>query len=496
MLQINKIFIIAAIAICFLSSCRKLADINQNPNAITVADPQLLLPKIEIRAAQELNSTSPLYAIKMLVQSDGESSEQYYKWDRAGFDMFNNLRDVTRMAIEAERVKQPAYIAIAKFFRAYYFFNTTLTFGDIPYTAALQGENGEYKAPVYDDQKEIFKGILKELAEANDILKTLNGSIAGDIVYGNPEKWRKLINSYRLHVLMTLSKKTGEADLGIVQSFNNIVTTGPLFQSNQDNAQIVWIDQQNNRYPQFNSSSFGSAMYMDSTFIRRLQDRRDPRLFIYADQTKSGKESGKPISDFTSYEGGDPAAPYASINVKATQGNVSKVNERYYKDPTTEPTLFFSYSELQLILAEAALKGWINGNAETYYQNGVKASFAFYQTYGKNYSQYVNEAAVNTYLNLPINNFGLAANNDVKLEMIIMQKYLQSFFQRNWFPYYEALRTDQPAFRRPAGVNLPYRFMYPNTELNTNRANVEAAIVKQFGNAANDKISEKTWWLK
>lgn len=477
-------------------SCRKLEEINVNPNSLTSVNPQLILPRVELVAASQMNSTSPLYAIKMLVQADGESTEQFYKWDRGNFDAYNNLRDITKMAEEAEKSGLSSYKAVAKFFRAFYFYNITVHFGDIPYSEALKGEIGDYKAPAYDEQKAVFAGILQELEEANDILKAEKTIIAGDLIFkGDVTKWQKLVNSFRLKVLMTLSKKTGDSDLAIKTKFSAIANNEPLLQGNGDNAQLVWLDQQSNRYPQFNSSSFGSGMYMDSTFIQRLQERKDPRLFIYCTQTKSGKEAGKPITDFSSYEGGDPAAPYGTLNVKATQGNLSKVNERYYKDPTAEPTVLMGYAEQQLILAEAATRGWIGGDAKAYYEAGVKASFAFYNQYAKGYASYVEEADATAYLAEPINNFSTATTEEEKVAMIIMQKYLLSYFQRSWEPYYEALRTGYPSFRRPEGVNLPNRFMYPTTEINTNSENLLTAITRQFGEG-NDKTSGQTWWLK
>ena len=113
-------------------------------------------------------------------------------------------------------------------------------------------------------------------------------------------------------------------------------------------------------------------MYMSSTFIKMLQDRKDPRLFAYCGQTKNAKEAGKEINDFTAYEGGDPLAPYAEVNLKAAAGDVSKVNLRYSTDPTAEPHNLLSYAELEFILAEAAVRGWISTDAKTHYEKGVK----------------------------------------------------------------------------------------------------------------------------
>src|SRR5690606_30240095 len=142
-----------------------------------------------------------------------------------------------------ERINSNVYIALGKFFRAFYFLNLTLTFGDVPYSQALQGETQtEYAPPVYDAQKDVFKGILAELKEANDILATENTIIAGDIIYGGDvTKWRKLVNAFRLKVLLLLSEKEADADLNIKSTFAQIVTSEPLFTGNEDDAKLVFL---------------------------------------------------------------------------------------------------------------------------------------------------------------------------------------------------------------------------------------------------------------
>ena len=494
----KKIFNICLMVVClFTVSCKKdLEALNKDPNRPQETHPQLLLTKIEWTAFQEFGGTGPLYANKMLVQSDGENLEQYYKWNRSSFDPFNNLRIVTKMDQEATKLDLKAYTALAKFFRAYYFYNLTLTFGDIPYSEALKGESANpIFTPAYDTQKAVFKGILTELNEANTILKGQNTIIVGDIIFGGSvQNWRKAVNALRLKILLTLSKKTGESDLDIVNQFATIYASEPLF-AKDESARLVFLNQQNNRYPEFNSSSFGSGMYMDMTFVERLKEREDPRLFLFCTQTRLGKEAGKPISDFSSYEGGDPAAPYAETNVKAVAGRVSKVHERYYADPVNEPRVLIGYAEQQLILAEAAVKGWITADAKNLYESGVKANFKFYENNVASLSAYVNETAATNYLGKPLNNFDLAIGNEQKIELITTQKYLQTYFQNGWSAFFTNLRTGYPSFRRPAGVNIPFRWIYPQAEYNNNTANVNKAIASQFG-ANNDQINQATWWVK
>lgn len=493
----KKLLIIYTAVFIGLTSCKKLEEINIDPNRVTETHPQLQLTQIEWSAFQYNTGTGSLYAEKMLVQTDGENGGQYYKWDRADFSPYSRMRDVTKMIEEATRINSNAYLALGKFFRAFYFLNLTLTFGDVPYSQALQGETQEsYTPPVYDAQKDVFKGILAELKEANDLLTNENTIIAGDIIYGGDVvKWRNAVNAFRLKVLLLLSKKEGDADLNIKSAFTQIVNSEPLFTSNADDAQLVFLNQEGNRYPEFNSSSYGSGMYMDSTFIRRLQDREDPRLFLYCTQTKNAEDAGLAINNFAAYEGGDPAAPYSEVNTKAANGKTSKVNNRYHKDPTNEPMTLIGYAEQQLIIAEGIVRGWVAGDAEDYYNKGVKASFKFYETYAKGLGQYVTEPIATAYLAKPINSLATAATTDAKIEKIVTQRYLRGFLQSPWFPFFDHLRTGYPSFRRPAGVNIPFRWIYPQAEYNNNATNVAEAIKKQFGEG-NDKISAQPWWIQ
>jgi len=477
------------------SSCSDLAELNINPNNVPETHPQLLLTNIEWNAFQ-VEGVSPMYASRMVVQTDGENENQYYKWSRGGFGNYDQLRNVTKMIEEAERIESPAYIALGKFFRAYYFFGLTLTFGDVPYSDALKGETDEIYTPEYDSQKEVLKGILKELKEADELLASDNSIIAGDIIYhGSTSQWRKAINSFRLKVLITLSKKVTDSDLNVATTFAGIFNNSPLIESNADNGQLMFVDELGSRYTEYNSSSYGSARYIDSTFIQRLQDRKDPRLFVFCGQTRTAKENGLAINDFAAYEGGDPIAPYNEVNLKAAAGNVSKVNLRYTTDPTTEPHMFMGYSELQLILAEASVRGWINSSAKEHYDNGVKASFDFYNMYAAEYADFVGSEAVEAYLAEPLVDFSKASGNEAKLELIMMQKYIPSFLQGGWRIYFDQLRTGYPVFRTQPGVTPPLRWMYPTSEYQNNSANVTTAITNQYGES-NDNIRATPWWLQ
>ncbi|KAF5272337.1 hypothetical protein FQR65_LT17464 [Abscondita terminalis] len=141
------------------------------------------------------------------------------------------------------------YDGLMYFARAVKFFEATMDMGDIPYQDALKGELDKNYFPKYDTQKEVFLGILKELERA-DQLFCRGEKFVGDPMYGgDPVKWRKLVNSFALNVLMQLSKKEGDADLQLKSRFQQILAAKPIFTSNADNYQLIRSDKSGQTYP-------------------------------------------------------------------------------------------------------------------------------------------------------------------------------------------------------------------------------------------------------
>lgn len=489
-------YIVAGVALAFTcNSCIDLEEMNIDPNNPTTTDPALLLTGLSFTTFEE-SSASVCHATKMLILTSGESTYQVYKWTRGGFDYYNNLRNVAKMKEEAAKGDQSAYEALALFFEAHYYYMLTMQFGDVPCSEAMQAETNGLYQPKYDSQETVLATVLAKLEEANTLLTDNNSIISGDIIYnGDLMKWRRLVNAYRLRVLMSLSNKQTVGSLDVKSTFARISQNEPLMTSDADNGQLVFLDQQDDRYPYFNDSDFGSGRYMDSTYVAALATRKDPRLFAFCTQTPAAEKAGLAIDDFSSYDGGDPAIAYSLVNDKVTLGGCSKPATRYYQHATNEPMILLGYTEQQLILAEAVVRGWISGDDRALYESAVKASFRFYEKYAPTVAGYLDEEAATTYLQGGKVAYSPSLTKDQKIERIILQKYIPTFLQGSmWMPYYDQLRTGYPEFRRAAGVNLPYRWMYPQNEYNNNAANVEAALQSQFG--GNDRTSDKPWWIK
>jgi hypothetical protein len=472
-----------------LSSCESFEELAADPNRATQVNPGLLLTGIEVSAFNRVSDGAAL-AARYLVFTDGIADEQYYGWQRAGFGGYSNLRQVTKMIEEAERTNLLNYVALGKFFRAYFFHDLTRTFGDIPYSEALKGESENF-APKYDRQEDVYLGILQELEEANAMLNSANGVINGDVIYGgNILKWKKLINSFRLRVLIDLSAKTGNQKLNVIDQVRAIVNdpaTYPIFESNADNAQLEFFDRDGNRYPNYNNRSLQTAYYLTESFANLLKERNDPRLFLFAEPERRARENGQPgFEGIVGAYGGLNAGAQLTENVLAAsnEGKGSPVDPRYHSEPIGEPVIAVGFPELMFNLAEAAARGWIDADAAEFYRSGIRASMEFYGVASSRINEYLQHDKV-------------AFNESKAVEMIVTQKYLSSFFNTGWEPFYNQRRTGFPEFVVGPGTQnngqIPKRWMYPQSELDYNQSNVAEAINRQFG--GNDNVNQVMWLL-
>jgi hypothetical protein len=357
----------------------------------------------------------------------------------------------------------------------------TQIFGDIPYAQMMQSMNGNFDSsaarPVYDKQQDIYLNVLNDLKIASDSLSATGIAISGDLIYGGDmEKWKKLINSFTLRVLMSLSKKENNTTLNIKQRFNEIVSNPakyPLLASNSDNGQLPYHNITGNQYPFYNSNSMKTDYYLDSTFVDILQELKDPRLFVFGQPTQA---SGLPANNFDAYDGLSGSAILSYNTTKRGQGRASQINRRYAYEPINEPSLLIGYPEVQFLLAEGVVRGWISGNANTYYKKGIEASLNF-----SNFNTTYSGADIQTYLNQPV----ISLQPGKEISQIITQKYISLFMNTGWQPFFEQRRTGFPVFETVGagilnGGKIPKRWMYPTDEYNNNRVNIENAVKSQY----------------
>lgn len=426
------------------------------------------------------------------------------------FSEYTVLINAQKMVEYAEKGTNPeAYKGLAHFVKAYKLFYMSLKVGDIPYSDALQGESGNTK-PKYDAQKDVMLAVLNDLDTAYENFAKATGNLEGDFIYnGNVQQWMKTVRAFQLKVLMQLSKKESDPDLNIKKRFADIVANEKdLYQSNDDNMQINFKNAGGMVYPFHHTETKHSQYVMISTtLVDVMKQYKDYRLFYYASPSNAQLSAGFERSDWEAYLGIDPSMAFSEISALKSEEKYCGLNPRYTDNEKGESLIRLGYGEQQLILAEAAIRGWIPGPAAHYYKNGIKASFDFIRSQTENNIAYNNgrlitEDYVEEYLNNPdIQLAKSGADFDANLNKIMTQKYLASFLQYPMESYYDYRRTGYPKLPINPSTNqnelsdrIPVRYMYPSKELNNNKENCEAAIDRQYD--GDDNVNKLMWLLK
>lgn len=482
-----------------LSSCQKFADLEKDPNRPGQVPPALIF-------------TNVLYSMYSSPWSDVQRWNQFwcsnyayyddqeYDWTNTSFN-YSLLKDVNQMIAEAERIGLPennAYSALGKFFMAYFYVDMSLRLGDVPLTEALQ--NLDNTKPKYDSQKDVFKQALTWLEESNTGLQQLiddnDKTLTGDFMLGNNlENWQKVVNSYKLRILISLSKKESDADLNIKSQFANIFnnpTKYPVISSLDENLKFIY-NSSTDKYP-LNQDNYGQTATrnnMSATYLNTLVSLKDPRTFIVADPAPAKIQAGLTAADFDAYVGASSGESLDDMSTKMLNGEYSPISKsHYYSSYTGEPCIQIGYSETCFNIAEAINRGWISGNAEDYYIKGVKASWTFHGVFDveSKWTSYYAQPTVE-----------LSVDAATALSQILTQKYLAFFQNSGWEAYNNFRRTGVPAFLTGPGTansgRIAKRWQYPSSERTTNTANYNAALKSQFGSETDD-INAEMWIIK
>lgn len=504
---------LVVIGLVALQSCKKFDSINSNPNSSTTTTASLLATNLILnitRAFPEKNFLMPSITSKQIAWAEVKTGEQY-NYFGSGFtgDDFVDLEALTnvqKMIDVASSQDKKAYTGLGMFIKAYKLYYLSLKYGDVPYSEALSGETGNVH-PKYDPQKEVMMEVLKDL-ETADTAFAGAANFAGDPIFGgNSDNWRRVVNSFRLKVLISLSRQESDPDLRLKETFSQIFTSEPILQSNDDNLQLPYSDQANQLYP-FNSSVNKYVVYamISSGLIDSLKKYNDYRLFYYASPSKYATVTeGKAANDYDAYLGTDVTLDYSEVVSLFNAGKYSRYNLRYTDYAPGEPQIRVGFAEQDFIIAEAIIRGWITGNAKEYYEDGITQSMNFIVKYTPDDVKYNNgrkitSGYISSYLVGPYVAF--SDETDTQLKQIWEQKYLMYFMQYPYDAYFDNRRTDYPVLPVDPQTStnpddkskLPMRYLYPSSEYNYNLANLKAALDRQYN--GDDKSNGIMWILK
>lgn len=512
------LFLNGVILLFLFTGCKKFNVLQQNPNASTIGTPQYLLTGLMLDMVQGPNAAFYGGTTQGGSQYNGpwsytQRANQYYvltesyygdqdyasEWTSGSwyYSSLLNARQLDNEVTKEGGTDATAYHAITQFIRAFYYLSMTEQMGDIPMSEAVQGDTKGVFQPSYDTQKDVFIQCLKWLASANDSLAALltkdpTASVDGDIFYnGNLQEWRKAINSLRLRVLINLSLQVNDPDLNLKSQFQQIVNNSaqyPIMTTNSDNLQMVYNSTETDNYytlwPQSAGIVFSTRNVLGATWVNLMDSLQDPRLLIIGSPVPSLPFD--PNDPYKSYVGANTGELQSSLQSNET--NYSRFNVNYWVTGASGiPCIQLGVSETDFNIAEAINRGWISGDASTYYNQGIITSMEFYGVSSSEINSYINKVDIQ-----------YAGNNAAGLKQILTQKYIAFFNNSGWQAYYNFRRTGIPSFATgPSNQNggvIPLRFLYPQSEYQNNTANVTAAIKSRFGGA--DTRNGVMWLLK
>jgi hypothetical protein len=424
-------------------------------------------------------------------------------------------------------------------FRVLLFSFITDYYGDVYYSEALNGREG-ILYPKYDAQADIYTGLLSELEQANTLITQGTESVSEsyDLMFGaNKLQWQKFANSLRLRLLMRASAKLPDAGAQMQAILSNLSST-PIFTEATDNAAIDYIGTNAENSWRGGTLNWGDNEEFDKrrpckTLVDKLTELNDPRLQVWIAPIEKPWTSNPALDGVTvnttdpngfTYSStweyvdrSNPAIAAQSINILDTNklyagfiagmpgdwkngnghydtqaggvvGNfkVSKFSQLFRQN--SHPLLkamIMNSDEVQFILAEAAAKGLITGDADAYYRKGITYSM---QRWG------VADAAVSAYLAQP--GIALTADMSGKLAKIADQKWLALFMVATE-TYPDIRRQQLPYIFKNGNLSsyqFPLRYRYPGEELGLNKDAYDAGVADLVP-AVDDEFS-KMWLLQ
>jgi hypothetical protein len=114
----------------------------------------------------------------------------------------------------ADGAANPHYEGIAKVLKAYYFSLMVDLWGDVPYSAAFNGDAGSPDlAPAFDDDAAIYANLIVLLDEAiAHFAEPSPVTVTGDVIYGgNAGRWATAARSLKLKLLVQTARVDGTA---------------------------------------------------------------------------------------------------------------------------------------------------------------------------------------------------------------------------------------------------------------------------------------------
>lgn len=372
----------------------------------------------------------------------------------------------------SQELENPITEAVARIWNVYLIQQITDMYGDMPVSEAFESIN-----PGFDHQKDIYLFMLDEISVAIELIETYKdagykGFGQADVLYnGDLDRWTRFANSMGMRIALRASN-TSEFETAI-KPFLTAMNTTTTISAEQHTAQII-PDPEGPTYHVKNPLFFvhgWNEVRMSKTMYDKMTGLNDPRMMVFFAPNVNGEYAGLP--------NGQPHETLSEGYHDYFRPNYCNIGDFLIQDDS--PHFLFTYAESSFLKAEAAHRGFISGSAESYYNEGITASF---RQFGITDQEIVDE-----YLDGPAK-----FNESRALEQIYEQRWLAlypdgheawSLVRRTGHP-----EMQQPVYTYPGNDEMPRRKPYPSSERQHNADNYQAAVDRMGG----DSQYTRMWW--
>jgi len=442
-------------------------------------------------------------------------------------DFFNELRNIREVSKrlddysgDPERMQNRR--ALLNILAAYKVLRVTDVYGDIPFSEAGQGINEATQIfrPKYDTQESIYTAALNDLKWAVDNIivnadaTTPSGESyftygPNETLFGNDMlRWKRLANALRLRYALRMSN----VDQAGAQAIVSDVLQGGLDNLPQGHEDMLafgndWNSVGPDIYWAF-EFFFGIRMG-ENAWNHMTEDPSpdgsgiiDPRVHVYFEPNVDNQWIPAPQNPAVQDQrGGEPYNSNRRNEPDAFdfRGTYSAFN--FYLVQNNDKGLEFhlAYPEVCFLLAEIYQRGWGTGNAQEWYEKGVRSSIEKWYTFGAtthpdwaNPPAMPDDAAIDAFLQHP----KIAYDDANGLTLIHTQRWLDLMLQPQEAWHLSRRSGLIPMLTVQNGVSgadepAPRRLRYPEDERNNNLSNYEAQVSKMSGG---DELSSRVWW--
>ncbi|MBA5629608.1 SusD/RagB family nutrient-binding outer membrane lipoprotein [Moheibacter lacus] len=382
-------------------------------------------------------------------------------WNELYTDVLYDLKDAKIKVqndaniTEAQRNNQ---LAVIETLEVYAWQILVDTFGNVPYTEALQGLDNTF--PVYDDAATIYSDLITRISTAINMFNTSEGGFGSDdIIYGdNMSAWKKAAASLKLRLGMQLS----DVNPSLAQTTISQAISSGVFTSNADSFIINYLSATPYSNPVYDDLVLSGRQdfLAANTIVDYMNELSDPRRPMYFDQN---------LGDNV-YSGGI----YGTSNSYDTY---THLGEKLHT--ATTPGVLIDYAEIEFLMAEALAKGLsVPGTIESHYNAGIMASMEYWE---------VSEADITTYMGRADVAYSSAPGT---AKQKVAKQFWLAMFNRGFEGWNVWRRLDAPTLNVAAqsGDPVPTRYTYPLSEASLNVENYNAAASAIGGDDLNTKL--------